>query len=88
MIDGYSYRILAAQGDEAEGGAQSYITDSKMTGGFAIIASPVTYRDSGIMTFIMNREGVVYQKDLGPGTSELAASIKEYNPTGDWAPVE
>ena len=88
VIDGYSYRLLAAQGDEVEGGAQSYITDGKMSGGFAIIASPVTYLDSGIMTFIMNREGVVHQKDLGPRTSELTTSIKEYNPSDDWIPVE
>ena len=88
VVDGYSYRILAKQGDKAEGGAQSYITDGKMSGGFAIIASPVTYLDSGIMTFIMNREGVVYQRDLGPRTSELAASMKEYNPSDDWIPVE
>jgi hypothetical protein len=59
-----------------------------MTGGFAVIASPVTYGDSGIMTLILSREGVVYQKDLGPKTTEIAASIYNYNPDGGWTPAE
>lgn len=88
VIDGYAFRILTAQGDEAAGGERSYITGGTMTGGFGVIASPVSYRDSGIMTFIMNADGVVYEKDLGSGTSEIAAAIKDYNPTDDWTPVE
>jgi len=88
MFDGYYFRILSAQGDKAKGGAKSYVVNGKMTGGFAVIASPVTYRDSGIMTFILSREGVVYQRDLGPNTAATAASINEYNPTAEWTPVE
>jgi hypothetical protein len=88
MIDGYYFRILTAQGDQAKGGAKSYLVNGKLTAGFAVIASPVRYRDSGIMTFIMSREGVVYQQDLGPNTADVAGSIREYNPTGEWVPVE
>src|SRR5208337_2697069 len=84
IFDGYSFRILTAQGGQAEGGAKSYIVGGKMTGGFAILASPVIYRDSGIMTFILNREGVVYQKDLGPKTADTAASMNSYNPDEGW----
>ena len=88
IIDGYSFRILTAQAGQAQGGAKSYIVDGGMTGGFAVIASPVKYGDSGIMTFIINRDGVVYQQDLGPDTGVVSASITEYNPTTDWEPVE
>jgi hypothetical protein len=59
-----------------------------MTGGFAIVASPASYRESGIMSFIMNREGVVYEKDLGEKTAEVAAAIDTYNPDESWAPIE
>jgi hypothetical protein len=88
IFDGYHFRILNAQGDKAKGGAKPYIVNGKMTGGFAVIASPVTYRDSGIMTFILSRDGVVYQRDLGPKTVDLAGSITEYNPTAEWTPVQ
>ena len=88
VFDGYSYRILTAQGDQANGGAKSYIVDGKMTGGFAILATPVKYRESGVMTLLLSREGVVYQKDLGEKTTEIAASIKDYNPTQGWTPTE
>jgi len=88
VIDGYTYRILTAQGYAAEGGAKSYLVDGKLTAGFAVIASPVKYADSGIMTFIINQEGDVYQQDLGDQTSKVAASIQEYNPTAEWVLVE
>lgn len=88
VIDGYSFRILTAQAAEAEGGAKQYIVNGKMTGGFAVIASPVNYGDSGIVTFIINREGVVYQRDLGPDTRQVVASISEYNPADGWVPAE
>lgn len=88
VIDGYNFRILTAQGDKAKGGAKSYLMNGKLTKGFAVIASPVAYRDSGVMTFILSREGVVYERDLGPNTAALAASINEYNPSHDWKPVE
>jgi hypothetical protein len=59
-----------------------------MTEGFAILASPVKYRDSGIMTFILSREGVVYQKDLGKDTANVAAAIQSYNPGEGWTVAE
>jgi hypothetical protein len=88
IIDGYALRILTAQGDDAPGGAESYIVNGKMTGGFAILATPLKYAETGIMTFMTGRDGVVYERDLGPDTVKLAASIQEYNPTDDWSPVE
>jgi Protein of unknown function (DUF2950) len=88
VFDGYSFRILSAQGDEAKGGAKSYMIGGKMAAGFGVIATPVKYQDSGIMTFIVNRDGVVYQKDLGPNTAKAAASITSYNPREGWAPSE
>jgi hypothetical protein len=88
IIDGYALRILSAQGDDAPGGAQSYIVNGKMTGGFGILATPLKYAETGIMTFMAGRDGVVYERDLGPDTVKLAASIQEYNPTDDWSPVE
>jgi hypothetical protein len=88
VFDGYSFRILSAQGDKAKGGAKSYMTGGKMTAGFAVIATPVKYQDSGIMTFIVSRDGVVYQKDLGPNTANAVASITSYNPTEGWTPAE
>jgi len=88
VFDGYSFRILSAQGDKAKGGAKSYMIGGKMTAGFAVIATPVKYQDSGIMTFIVSRDGVVYQKDLGPNTASAAASIASYNPTEGWRPAE
>jgi len=88
VIDGYTFRILTARGHAAQGGAKSYIINGKLIGGFAVIASPVKYGESGIMTFIINQEGDVYQQDLGEQTSKVAASIREYNPTADWEVVE
>ena len=87
IIDGYSFRILAVESDQDEG-LKHYIVNGKMLSGFAVIASPVKYGDSGIMTFIINLDGVVYQRDLGPDTRKLAASIAEYNPTDNWVPAE
>lgn len=88
IFDGYSFRALTAQGDNAKGGAMSYLVDGEMSAGFAILATPVKYGDSGIMTFMLSREGVVYQKDLGPHTDEAAAFIYSYNPDGSWTPAE
>jgi hypothetical protein len=88
VIDGYTLRILTAQGDDAPGGAQSYIVNGKMTGGFAILATPVKYAETGIMTFMTGGDGVVYERDLGPDTVKIAASLQEYDPTDDWSPVE
>ena len=71
-FDGYYFRVLTKQGAKAPGGAKDYIVNGKMTGGFAILAYPAEYRNSGIMTFIVGKDGVVYQKDLGEKTSTLA----------------
>jgi len=81
---GYYYRILTRQGQNAPGGAKSYIVNGKMTGGFAFVAYPAEYRSSGVMTFIVDEDGVVYRKDLGKQTDVLAKAIKEYNPDSSW----
>ena len=87
-IDGYTLRIFSGQGGNAPGGAKSYIVDGKMTDGFAVLAVPVKYRETGVMTFIIGPEGIVYERDLGPDTAKLAASIQQYDPDDNWAPVE
>jgi hypothetical protein len=81
---GYFYKILTAQGPDARGAAKSYIVDGKMTGGFALIAYPSQYRSNGVMTFIVNKDGVVYQKDLGEETTDVASKIATYNPDDSW----
>lgn len=84
---GYIYRMLTSQGANAPGGARNYIVDGKMTGGFALVAYPVSYRDSGVMTFIVNQDGQIYQKDLGPNTGQIASEMVAYNPDATWQPV-
>ena len=86
--NGYFYRILTAQGKSAKGGAYSYLVKGKMVGGFAVVAYPATYAVSGVKTFIVNHEGVVYQKDLGPKTGKLAKNMKTYDPDKTWEKVE
>jgi hypothetical protein len=83
-FDGYYFRILTRQGDKAKGGAKDYIVNGKMTGGFAVVAYPAEYRNSGIMTFVVDKYGVVYQKDLGEKTVELAQAMAEYDPGDGW----
>ena len=85
---GYYFHILVKQGADAKGGAKSYLVNGKMTGGFAVVAYPAKYGDSGIMTFIINPSGVMYQKDLGKTTDEVAGGITEFNPDKSWKPVE
>jgi hypothetical protein len=85
---GYYYRILKAQGANARGGAKSYIVDGKMTRGFALIAYPADYRSSGVMTFLVNQHGTIYQKDLGEKTAELTQQVTEYNPDKSWKVVK
>lgn len=85
---GYFYRILTEQGPDAAGGAKSYLVDGTMTGGFALIAYPAEYRSSGVMTFIVNQDGVIYQQDLGDQTAELASKTTAYNPNNSWEPVK
>jgi hypothetical protein len=81
---GYYYRILTRQGKNGPGGAKSYVVSGKMAGGFAFVAYPAEYRSSGVMTFIVNEDGVVYQRDLGKRTDALAKAMKEYNPDSSW----
>jgi Protein of unknown function (DUF2950) len=85
---GYYYRILTKQGAAAKGGALDYIVGGKMTRGFAFMAYPAEYRNSGVMTFIVNKSGVIYEKDLGPQTSDLGAAMQEYNPDDTWSRVD
>ena len=85
---GYNYRILTAQGKDAPGGAYSYLVKGKMIGGFAVVAYPAEYGNSGIMTFIVNYDGKVFQKNLGPNTAAAAKSMKEYNPDKTWTEVK
>jgi hypothetical protein len=87
-FNGYFFRILKSQGKDAPGGAKSYIVDGEMVGGFAFIAYPAEYRSSGVMTFIVNQSGVVYEKDLGPNTTTLATTMTDYNPDSTWHQVE
>jgi len=85
---GYYYHVLTRQGENAPGGAKNYIVNGKMVEGFAFVAYPAKYRSSGVMTFIVNEDGVVYQKDLGKETDVLAKAMKEYNPDPSWQKAE
>jgi hypothetical protein len=79
--------MLTRQGDKAQGGPKDYIVNGKMTAGFAFLAYPAEYRDSGIMTFIVGSDGVVYQKDLGGNSTAAAEALTEYNPGDGWVPA-
>jgi hypothetical protein len=85
---GYYFHILTTQGKHAPGGAKHYIVDGKMTEGFAFVAYPAEYRSSGVMTFIVGSDGVVYQRDLGKATETVASSMKTYNPDSTWKQAE
>ncbi len=85
---GYYFHVITRQGKNAPGGAKDYIANGKMTEGFAFLAYPAEYRSSGVMTFIVGQDGVVYQKDLGKNTEAVAKSMKEYNPTASWQKPE
>jgi len=85
---GYHYRILTAQGKDAPGGARDYVVKGRMIGGFALLAWPVKYGDTGVMTFMLNHEGVIYQKDLGPETAGAADKIRLFNPGEGWNKVD
>ena len=86
-FNGYYFQILTKQKDSAQGGTHDYIVNGKMTGGFAVLAYPAEYRDSGIMTFLVDKQGVVYQKDLGEKTTDIAAAMTEYNLADGWSPL-
>ncbi len=81
---GYYFRVLTAQGNAAPGGAKSYLTDGKMTAGFGFLAFPAEYRSSGVMTFMVGTDGVIYEKDLGPKTSARVRGIKQFDPDATW----
>jgi hypothetical protein len=85
---GYYYRILTAQGTDAPGGAYSYLVKGRMIGGFAVVAYPAEYGNSGVMTFIVNHDGKVFQKNLGPNTASISKGMKEYNPDKSWTEVK
>jgi Protein of unknown function (DUF2950) len=85
---GYYFRMLTKQGSNAPGGAKDYVVNGKMVGGFAFVAYPAEYRNSGVMTFMMSQDGVLVQKDLGKNTAETAAAITEFNPDSSWTVVQ
>jgi len=85
---GYYFHMLTRQGSHAPGGAKDYVVDGKMSGGFAFVAYPAEYRNSGVMTFIINQDGVLLQKDLGTKTTEIATAMSEFDPGDGWTPVE
>jgi Protein of unknown function (DUF2950) len=86
-FNGYYFRILTKQGEKAKDGAKDYIVNGKMTGGFAALAYPTKYRNSGIMSFLIGADGVLYQKDLGEQTASIASGPAEYNPGDGWTPI-
>lgn len=85
---GYYFRILNKQGSHAPGGAKDYVVNGKMVGGFAFVAYPAEYGNSGIMTFMINQDGVLLQKDLGKTTAEIATAMSEFDPDSTWSVVE
>ena len=87
-FQGYFFGVLTRQGKNSPGGATDYVANGKMTAGFAFLAYPAEYRVTGVMTLIVNQDGVVYEKDLGEKTADLAKAIKEYDPDSTWHNVE
>ena len=86
-LHGYYFQILEGQGKSAKGGASDYVVNDEMSGGFALVAWPVHYGASGVMTFVVNQDGVAYEKDLGPQTATLAKTLTRYDPDRSWHPV-
>jgi Protein of unknown function (DUF2950) len=84
---GYVYRVLNSQGPQAQGGAFDYMVDGKLSKGFAVLAYPSNYGSSGVMSFIVNQDGEVWQRDLGKDTAKAALAISEFNPDADWTPI-
>ena len=84
---GYYFKILTRQGPAARGGALNYVVNDKMMGGFAMVAYPASYRNSGVMTFLVNHDGVIFQKDLGPETARIAERMTVFNPDASWTMV-
>jgi Protein of unknown function (DUF2950) len=88
QYEGYYFRVLKAQGPSADGGAKSYIQSEHMTGGFALIAWPVEFESSGIMSFIVGPDHIVYQRDLGPDTLRIAAGTTTFEPDLTWSRID
>jgi len=84
---GYHFRMLTSQGPAAMGGARDYLMNGRLTGGFALLAWPASYGASGVMTFMVNQDGIVWQRDLGFETADLAAAIKTFDPDSTWLPI-
>ena len=84
---GYLYRILTRQGEHAPGGAQDYLVDGNLTDGFALIAWPADYGVSGVMSFLLSRQGIVYEADLGPDGDSYASAVEAFDPDDRWRPV-
>ncbi|MGH7341929.1 MAG: DUF2950 domain-containing protein [Candidatus Rokuibacteriota bacterium] len=84
---GYHYRILKAQGKDASGGAYDYLIKGRMVSGFALVAWPIRYGDTGVMSFVVSHDGVVYQKDLGPSSDTVARAMTRFNPDSGWTKV-
>ena len=85
---GYYYRILTAQGKEAQGGAYNYLINNQMRSGFAMIAWPEKYGETGVMSFIVNHEGIIYEQNLGANSEEIAKNMLTYNPDSSWIAVK
>ena len=85
---GYLYRILTAQGGDAPGGAYDYVVKGKMIGGFALVAYPARWGASGVMTFIVNHDGVVYQRNLGKATAAIASKMARFDPGANWSKAQ
>ena len=79
--------MLTAQGKDAPGGAKSYVANGEMTGGYAFVAWPTRWGDTGVMTFIVDKSQIVYEKDLGPDTAAMAKAMKKFNPDSSWKKV-
>jgi hypothetical protein len=84
---GYYFKVLTRQGPNAPGGALDYVVRGNMIGGFALVAYPAEYRNSGVMTFLVNHQGIVYEKDLGPNTARIASGMTAFNPDNTWQRV-
>ncbi len=84
---GYVYRLLTSQGADAQGGALDYLVDGRLAKGFALLAYPSNYGSSGVMSFMVNQDGEVWQRDLGEDTEKLARAMTQFNPDGSWTPL-
>jgi hypothetical protein len=85
---GYYFKILTRQGEHAPGGKHDYLINGRMIAGFALVAWPAAWGNTGVMTFIVNQQGKVYQCGLGSQTVQVAEKMTEFDPDGQWAPVQ